>query len=933
MSNQAAIERNSIERGTSEFKRATEELTNPIDPKFGFRFSTEEIMRAYSSLETAFEEGAYLLVAEMAPPGSELEGCGLALGGALGRGLAVLKARGSLTPRGLVCRAFAEWSLGRNDDARATLATVPVGSPYTAKGRALQSLIDKKEITVFVTAAFLPVPTITEASTSARNPVHRYGPFLVKQVGTQMEANAYDYGPHQEFDRFIERLPAAERPDFIFALTPLWLPPKNLEKVQIPKVIWCHDGDVFSYRAFDNLNLYDVRIVNTTQEQFELGRAFGKFCASNLMLDPLSGNFPQCRTNVKKEFDVVFTGSAFDAFHAEKSRFIYQLASLGDCYRVAVFDGYMPQGEYYELLSRSKFLPIVNRYAGCPSPRWRDALANSAYVLYPRGTAFGKAFSGCFAYDTASIADDVRDHLDRYNAGEAPYDLLRTMEEIDGEMSIFREKRDEVFERLLKLAAFTALVVRPANKAAWRPEKRRLVWLTPCIDPPIYGQDNIRKKIVLMAEATPEAELSDEQDFSNLAHLYAQLALYFHYVSVAELEDWRSRADRLFAEGCRRYPKSLLLWFNRAHWTFFRDAGGKAAAASLFRALLERWDSFEFSPMGAEVGFPYTLLEKDRIFAYYEYSQLATSLAAQRKESEARVDGDHLCGILKATAYGYLGWEALERNDFAAAFGHLRESLRIHPDNLVVLRFMLDTELSHGESQNVWVPALAQEICDTFIGCANRYPAILLTHAHRVCASFAATGRIADLRHVLDGWYRLGNITYSTKPEERLEREIDRIVGVCRFADHLPGRLMVKLAPHLGGAAEPLGLTQFENLVLVGLKRVMNVPKTPGAPESSRDQKSTSAPAEVSIELASKHVIAETPPAPVPPPAAVPSSPVEIIGADEQDTQRRLLLARLNDMEKAMVALTSSKSWRMTRPLRQWNGRLKRLAAALGIRR
>src|SRR4029077_20443683 len=98
----------------------------------------------------------------------------------------------------------------------------------------------------------------------------------------QRATHAHACEPHQPFDHFIDSLPAKERPDFIFAMTPLWIPPKNFEKVAIPKIIWYHDGDVFAYRAFDNAALYDVRIVNTSQEHFELGRAFGKFCISNI---------------------------------------------------------------------------------------------------------------------------------------------------------------------------------------------------------------------------------------------------------------------------------------------------------------------------------------------------------------------------------------------------------------------------------------------------------------------------------------------------------------------------------------------------------------------------------------------------------------------------------------------------------------------------
>src|SRR5216684_3163238 len=114
-----------------------------LDPEFSFRFTVEEIKGYYASLEDAFEDGAYLLVAEFAKSGSELQGCGLVVGGALGRGLAILNALPSLSARGLVCRAFGEWTLGQAEKAQATLAQVSERGPYAAKARALRDVIAK----------------------------------------------------------------------------------------------------------------------------------------------------------------------------------------------------------------------------------------------------------------------------------------------------------------------------------------------------------------------------------------------------------------------------------------------------------------------------------------------------------------------------------------------------------------------------------------------------------------------------------------------------------------------------------------------------------------------------------------------------------------------------------------------------------------------
>ncbi len=789
---------------------------NPINPKFSFRFTTDEIRASYKSLDEAFEHGAYLLVAEFAEPGSELEGCALVLAGALGRGLAVLTAQAALSSRGLVCKAFAEWSLDRREAARASLLSVPSGAPYADHAGSLLGLIEKQQISVFVTAAFLPVPSISNVPESARAPVQCYGSFLVKHVGTQATFSAYDYEPHQPFDEFIDGLPPDERPDLIFTLTPLWPPPKNLDKVKIPKVVWCHDTDILIYRAIDNLKLYDALVVNTSQEHFELTRATDQFCMSNLVSDPLSTEFPPARPASKKDIDIIFTGSVFDSFHAEKARFIFALAELGNEYQVRVIQGHLPQSQYYDLLSRSKFLPIVNRYAGCPSPRWRDALANSAYVLYPRGTGYGRMFAGCHAFDIPSLANDVRKHLQQFDLHDAAYDPSKIASAIESEMSLFRQGRDILVERQLKYAAFAALVLRPQRRPRDRLHSRRLVWPTPCIDPVIYGRHNVRKKIARMADSDAKENSKDAKDINNLAHVYAQLALIFW--EAPDASKWRQSADRFYTEGCRRYPASLALAFNRAHWAFFGSAESRHDGAQLFKNLLEQWDRYEFDPLGSDIGLAYTLTEAERVFPYYAYAQCVASYAVKQGGFSTSTDRDHekrLADILRAAAWGYLGWEAIDRGNYKEGFSHLWKSLAIFEDNLPLLRSSLEWLLEYCSLIGECDADMASKVCDIFIACVNGYPAILLTHTHRVGRLFERADRIDDLQHVLEGWYRLGNITYSTEAHRRLEQEIDRFVRIQPFIKYMPARLLTNLRDASASAA---GLTQFEWLIDEGAK-------------------------------------------------------------------------------------------------------------------
>ena len=247
----------------------------------------------------------------------------------------------------------------------------------------------------------------------------------MKYVGSQLSENAYDYASTDSLSEFVDGLAPNERPDMLFSLSPQWLLARDFHKLTVPKVIWCHDLDAFQYRNVDNYSLYDVAICNCSQEHFELSQGTpGLFCAANMLLHPLATPFPEASPHREKTFDIIFTGSALAPFHSEKPRFLFQLAELGGTYKVQVIEGHMPEKQYFEVISHAKFLPVVNRYAGSPSPRWRDALANGAFLLYPKGTFYGEIAPGCFPFGAETMVQDIAGHVDRFDAGGDPdYDL------------------------------------------------------------------------------------------------------------------------------------------------------------------------------------------------------------------------------------------------------------------------------------------------------------------------------------------------------------------------------------------------------------------------------------------------------------------------------------------------------------------------------
>jgi len=790
-----------------------------ISPDYSFRFDPDDYREVYKSADVAFANGDYLMAAQMAPSGSELKGCSLALGGLLEQGLEVLDRLTSPKGRAAVCRGFALWSLNRRDEAIAALSEVDDTEWAGAAGK-LRGLIERDNVTVFITGAILSI-FAEHQSDSFTSPSYKYGNITVKYVGSQLPLNAYDYQPHESLDEFIDGLPSGEKPDILFSLSPQWLLAKNFHKVTVPKVIWTHDSDAFQYRNADNFSLYDVAICNCSAEHFEMSRATpGIYCAANMLLHPLATPFPEATPDSEKTIDVLFTGSAMAPFHSEKPRFLFNLAELAETYNVRVVEGHMPEQEYFELISHAKFLPIVNRYPGMPSPRWRDALANGAFLLYPEGTFYNEIAPGCFSFRAETMVEDVRRHLEGFAARRDPaYDVSEIAPRINDSFQIHRQPREESFERLLKYALFTALVwPRPAAPSVPR-SQRRLVWLTPAVDCGLFGHSNIQRHVERAVDRIDDDDLRDAIGYNNAAHLCAQMVFMF---SESSQRDARAAmADRYFEEGIKKYPNSLLLLFNRAHWEIFKPNGNSAYAVSMIESILDRFSELEFDPNGADIAFAYTLHDTDAVFPCYEYADVAIRELVLRRTPQLRERRQVKYGtrrIIEAACHGLIGWEHLKHGNKEIGLNRLKEAIRIYPDGVPVLRLYLDSLLRSFFEKRKLSRSEATSLAAAMIAAANANPSILLSHTYPVALMLADGGEERSLREILRAWYQLANIVHTVRPESP-QLIASRMDAVWRCRRYLPENLQDKIASVRSAGSEHVKLTQLEQYLSEAAER------------------------------------------------------------------------------------------------------------------
>lgn len=798
-----------------------------IAPEYSFRFTSEDILQTYGSADNAFSRGDFLSVAQTAPSDSELRGCALILGGLLEQGLALLAQQPSVSGRAQLCKAFALWSLNREAEASAELTRID-DPAFSRAAAAFRDLLGRDNVTIFITGAILSIFP-EHYSESFIAPVYRYRSITVKYVGSQLPKNAYDYSPTDSFSEFIDALPETERPDLIFSLSPQWLLAKDFHKVRVPKVIWCHDSDAFQYRNVDNYALYDVAICNCTQEHFELSQGTpGLYCAANMLLHPLATPFPEASPHREKHVDVIFTGSALAPFHSEKPRFLFKLAALASRYKVKVIEGHMPEEEYFEVISHAKFLPVVNRYAGSPSPRWRDALANGAFLLYPQGSFYGEIAPGCFPFRAESMTDDIAGHLDRFAAGSDPaYDLAKVVPVVNERFAIHRQAREDSYQRLLKYALFMGLIWTPITPEPKPLRQRRLVWLTPAVDCGLFGTEHIGKLIAHIGDHVGPDDLVDEVGYHNAAHLHAQAVFTFHENKQAEA--WAARADHYFKEGLARYPNSLLLLFNEAHWSFFKPDADILAVERKFLAIIDRFDELTFDPHGADVAFAYTLHANDEVFPCYEYADVATSELVLKNTPELR-GRKHLPhstrDIILAACHGYVGWARVKSNDNAAGLIWLKRATELYPHGLPMLRLYFDTLLRLAAKVPRLTPALASDLAEAFIAVANVNPSILLTHVYTIVPILADNGERQAAREVLAAWHRLANIVHKLRTDDEAH-QLALLGLLWNYRSLLPKVLLERIDEGLWDLEALDDLTQLE-------RRFIAVARASNAPEKTR---------------------------------------------------------------------------------------------------
>ena len=290
-----------------------------------------------------------------------------------------------------------------------------------------------------------------------------------------------------------------------------------------------------------------------------------------------------------------------------------------------------------------------------------------------------------------------------------------------------------------------------------------------------------------------------------------------------------ARRREALDQGLARFPNSLLLRFNRAHWDFMLavvdEQPPAAATLAAFRAIVDDFARLEFEPVGADLGIAYTLLHVDQVFPYYDYGQLMVRRLVHAR-TPALAPGASLADprdAVLAAAHGFIGWGLVLAGAqpgtpaFDEALEHFARSLTLFPDNLPLLRLNFRT------MARAWHVggdgAFARRLIDAFFAYANKFPTALLTDIAEVLPAAEKAGETETLHRLLAEWYGFARCVEFVHNED-LETRRRQLKVIARYRSHFPEALKARLASlqadaDAGPSASMTSCTPHQRLVAV----------------------------------------------------------------------------------------------------------------------
>jgi tetratricopeptide (TPR) repeat protein len=653
--------------------------------------------------ERAFSRGDYTTAAQRAPT-RELKGCALIMLGELERGMDCLEDNSS--PRSLLHRGLANWSLGRRAVAEELLNAIPADSPYRPTARNLLRFVGGKTFHLLLQGRDDPAcPNYDLAGAFKTIPGVE-----VKTVGFSKNSDiVIDYTT--TFEQMMSQLPAGWHPDLLLShLVEDNPPPIGIERAAFPTLFHTQDFDRHFQHCYHLMGMFDGAVVLGSVDHNHMT----ELTEGTVFVFPklLGVDVARCKATLtaQRDVDVFVSGSLF-SLTKSKSRLIAEVAQLPDRYNVEMVNGYITEDDYYARLSRAKTtFTFVHRW-GLINGRALEAISQGTGALVQQDGEIClmlSDFHGAVPYDARnamSRLQHVIDHWDDEFAAHAQRGRSRVAQCFDYQTGITRYCHSLVFHVARGIPGGNRCVdrrkahVRYPNRSPWRTpshfdhsaetmrslqrgfrrqfdnahryleldakaESHLYEYLTcPVFSPVspflrrcrpllrrIYGM--LRLVGLPLATLLPNGRRK-LNTFERLAKQMLRRLLVRHY---SRLSDGLERALEIYHRLAQDNPHKIAPRFNLAR--LYHEQGNHALAREWFECVLDD-ASLRFEPDDL-------LFWREFHDQFFDYEEASQRLIAYRKTGEA-AELSRIEQFIRESCGVYLATKDVERNQFRPA--------------------------------------------------------------------------------------------------------------------------------------------------------------------------------------------------------------------------------------------------------------------------
>lgn len=551
----------------------------------------------YTGGWAAFEQGNYAYAATHAGEDALLRGAALVMLGHHEGGLPTLdQVKG---PEALYYRAIALWGQNENrmaagclDDAR---LHYDVTEPLLERMRRLRDLICGPPPRVLVQAQNQEPPSSFSIVSAMKQTCCE-----VLSIGYQ-SSDDYALDPYAPLPDVLARLPRGWRPDFYHCYqVESNLMPVGLSRAPFPVIGYVSDYDTRIHTCLFRAQGCDAMVVTGGVDHHEVASGLG---LPTIVFPKAVGIHAAAFAEVNplvKDCEVFCSGTTMSFYQLDKGRLIYRLMQLSDRHRVRIHRGFLSANQYVRDTARAKAVFSFVRRQPVWSSRALEALAGGAVALYQEGGGLDLFFQedeGAVPYREdnleAVVERVVTQWEDRY-VRAALRGRARALKEFD--LTVCMER---YLKRLALLASTIDASARRHIKT--RPE---VEWRHPPFARGAFVASAEHKKRVWAAgfegtitrvEAIPAARRSSN-DFNTLGFSY--FALGYRAWQTGRHGDPKivkpetiphiARSLAVFAQGCRQFPRHVVLPFNFARVCW--NVGKHRQAYRVFGGLLQSKD-------------------------------------------------------------------------------------------------------------------------------------------------------------------------------------------------------------------------------------------------------------------------------------------------------------------------------------------------------